>query len=258
MSVRVTILGCGGSMGVPTAHGRWGECDPQEPRNRRTRPSIWVEHDGKQFLIDTGPDLAHQLIRENITARPDAILYTHAHADHIHGIDDLRCYYWPERRPLQVYGHADTIEELDQRFRFIFHGNPASALYEPIATAHVIPPGTQVIEGATVTAIQQQHGPWISYGYRFGDIAYCTDIKLFPEEALANLQGLEAWIISVSFLDRDHPTHANLPEIVAWANLLKPKKVYLTHLNVHLDYHKTQAQLPPNFFMCYDGLKIEC
>ncbi len=243
-------------MGVPQAKGFWGACDPHEPRNRRTRPSVWVQHQGKNFLIDTGPDLSHQLQRERIELRPDVVLYTHAHADHIHGIDDLRCFYWPERQPLQIYGHADTIEELDQRFSYIFHGNATSELYEPIAQAHIVLPGPQMIATVPVTVIDQLHGPWPSYGYRFGDIAYSTDVKTFPDASFMHLQGLQAWIVSVSFLETMHPTHANLPEIIAWAEMLKPEKVYLTHLNTHLDYNVVQARLPPNFHMCYDGLRV--
>jgi phosphoribosyl 1,2-cyclic phosphate phosphodiesterase len=258
MTTKLTVLGCGGSLGVPNIMNRMGDCDPANPKNYRTRTSAWVEHNGKNFLIDTSPDLRTQLLREKLAGiRPDAVLYTHGHADHSHGIDDLRAYFYATQELVPVYGHPQHLAELQHKFEYEFFGSTTNDLYKPILKSHDIGAGRHTIAGAKMTAIEMPHGDTISMGYRFGDIAWTTDFKTIPPDGLAALRGIKIWFAAVADWENVHPSHAILPEILElWEKLGKPQ-TYLIHLNPRADYAKLDAATPPNVSPAHDGLVVE-
>ena len=258
MNTNLTVLGCGGSLGVPNIMGRFGNCDPNNPKNYRTRTSAWVEHEGKTFLIDTTPDLRGQLLQTNLIGkRPDAVLYTHTHADHCHGVDDLRAYYWPSESRIPVYGHADHVRELRQRFGYLLDGVPGNDLYgKAMLESHEIRAGEHTIAGVQVTAIQMPHGMTPCMGYRFGDIAWTTDFKTIPPEGLAAFKGIKVWFAAVADWTTPHPSHAILPEVLALCEALGNPRTYLIHLNPRADYAELDKATPSHISPAYDGLRI--
>ncbi|HCM84183.1 MAG TPA: hypothetical protein DIS76_06415, partial [Rhodospirillaceae bacterium] len=188
MITKLTVLGCGGSLGVPNVMGRHGECDMNNPKNFRTRTSAWIAHNGKNFLIDTSPDLRTQLLRENLSGTPlDAVLYTHTHADHCHGIDDLRPYYWNNQTLVNIYGHAEHMAELQKRFEYQFIGSGNFELYKPILKANIVAGGPNIIADTEIQVIEMVHGDTPSMGYRIGDIAWCTDFKMISDAGMKAL-----------------------------------------------------------------------
>lgn len=253
--MRVTILGCGGSGGVPMIGHDWGDCDPANPKNRRTRTSILVEEGDTRLLIDTSPDLREQLLRAQVQSLT-AVLYTHAHADHVHGIDDLRAINWRMKAPLDVYSDAVTIEKITRRFDYIFrplHQNEA-AYYKPALVPHVLD-GPLTIGPLTINAFEQDHTYMKSLGFRIGAFAYSTDCKQLPEAAFEALQGIDVWVVDcVSY--REHPTHSHLQQTLMWIERVKPKKAFLTHMGTRLDYDTLCRELPPHIRPSYDGLEI--
>ena len=258
MTTKFTVLGCGGSLGVPNVMNRMGVCDPDNLKNYRTRTSAWVEHNGKNFLIDTSPDLRTQLLREKLAGiRPDGVFYTHAHADHCHGIDDLRAYYWPSEMRVNIYGHPAHMTELKERFNYLFFGAGDNGLYKPMLTSHDINAGRQEIAGTQIEVIDMPHGNTPSMGYRFGDIAWTTDFKTIPPEGLAALQGIKIWFAAVADWDDPHPSHAVLPEILALCDKLGNPQTYLIHLNPRADYGKLDAATPTHITPAFDGLVVE-
>lgn len=263
--IEVRILGCGSSGGVPRIGPNWGACDPGEPRNRRLRCSVLVQRiatDGAatSVLVDTSPDMREQLLAARAN-RLDAVLYTHAHADQVNGIDDLRqiCYLMQSRVP--VYMDAPTTQALTRRFDYCFEQAPGSA-YPPILEAFAMPmPGQAfAIDGPggalPVMAIDHEHGPNMrSLGFRFGDIAYSPDISDLPEESFAHLQGLKVWIVD-ALRQEPHPTHAHLAKTLEWIARLKPQKAILTNMHVSLDYASLAAELPEGVEPAWDGLTV--
>lgn len=208
--MKVTVLGCGSSQGVPTIGGRWGDCDPRNPRNRRRRPSIFVEWDGVNILVDTAPDLRDQALDAGID-RVDAVLFTHAHADHVHGIDDLRGIARETGRDIEVYAEPAVLDEIVGRFPYLFHGaGGPDRNYPPILRPHAID-GPFEARGRPVVPFDQDHGICRSTGYRFGDFAYSTDVVRIPGESLDLLAGVDTWIVDCLRLERAHPTHAHWP-----------------------------------------------
>lgn len=257
----ITILGCGGSNGVPMIGGEngagyWGSCNPDNPRNRRTRCSIVVETQGKKLLIDTPPDLREQLLREKIY-QVDAVLYTHAHADHLHGIDDIRQLNFHAGKALPLYADAITLADIQRRFDYIFTPlKPESGFYKPSVNAFSIaPPQPFTIEDIVIQPFLQNHGYIDSIGYRFGNIAYSTDVKYFYPESESFLHNLDVWIIDCLQIE-PHPTHAEMSIVLGWIEKFKPKKAILTHLNASLDYDTLRRILPPHIEPAYDGMKV--
>ena len=263
MSLRFTILGCGSSMGVPRVALGWGECDPNNPKNRRRRCALLVERTNAQghhtrVLVDCSPDLRDQLIEAQVTWL-DGVLITHEHADHTHGIDDLRPLFIAKRRKVDVYVDEPTSRALHARFGYCFMTPPGSA-YPPIAHERRLVPGEALtVEGQggpiPVLPVLQNHGDIPSLGFRFGNVAYSADIKSLPPESVAALAGLDVWIVDA--LRREpHPSHLNLEEALAWIERVKPKRAILTNLHASLDYEALRAELPPHIEPGFDGLTI--
>ena len=258
MTTKLTVLGCGGSLGVPNIMNRHGNCDMANLLNFRSRTSAWVNHGGKNFLIDTSPELRTQLFRENLAgARADAVLYTHTHADHCHGIDDLRAYYWPDETLTDIFGHKTHMDELQQRFSYMFHGAGTHGLYKPMLKANEISPGTHDIAGTKIQVIEMPHGDTVCYGYRFGPIAWTTDFKTIPPAGLAALQGIKVWFAAVADWENPHPSHAILPEVLDLCEQLGNPQTYLIHLNPRMDYAALDAVTPSHVAPAHDGLTIE-
>lgn len=262
MTVSITILGCGSSGGVPRVGSGWGACNPSDPRNRRRRCSILVEREGEggrtRALIDTSPDLRDQLLDAAVD-RLDAVLYTHDHADHTHGIDDLRPLVIHMRRVLPVFMDEATSEFVTSRFSYCFVAPPGSD-YPPIVREFRIMLGHTVsVEGPggaiTAVPIRLVHGNRDALGFRFGDIAYTPDLNAIPDESIGALENLDLWIID-ALRPTPHPTHLSLPEALAWIERLKPRRAVLTNMHTDLDYETLRQSLPPNVIPAFDGLKL--
>ncbi len=262
MSHRLTILGCGASGGVPRVGAMWGACDPKNPRNRRRRCAVLVERlTGKgraAVLVDTPPDLREQLI--DIRAeRLDGVLYTHDHADHTHGIDDLRMIAYGMKKRVDVFGDAATMASLAHRFAYCFQSKEGSA-YRPILTGRVIEPGERVRvpgPGAEIEAIPipQVHGDIASLGFRFGALAYSPDVSDIPPEGAALLQGLDVWIVD-ALRHTPHPSHFHVRRALEWIERVEPKRAILTHMTAELDYGALRRELPPHVEPAYDGMEV--
>lgn len=259
--LKVTILGCGGSAGVPQIGGEdgggwWGACDPAEPRNRRTRSSIVIEAPGAgRLLVDTGPDLRAQLIACRVPAI-DAVLYTHDHADHVMGLDEIRILNRLVGRPLETFGTERTLAALKRRFDYAFLPSTGPVFFRPAAEPVALAAGdTITIAGHRVQTFLQDHAVMDTLGLRIGDFAYCTDLVRMPEESLARLHGLDTWVVGC-FQRRPHTVHANLAQVLDWVRVLRPRRTVLTHMGPDLDYGWLQANLPPGVEPGHDGMVL--
>lgn len=263
MRTKVTILGCGSSGGVPRIGNDWGRCDPANPKNERLRCSILVtrtsETGGKtNVLIDTSPDLRQQLNAAD-TARVDAVLYTHPHADHIHGIDDLRPMTIASRQRVSVYADEHTSEKLLSRFDYCFK-TPPNSDYPPILDHKSLQPGVPVTisgEGGDITATPfvVHHGRIDALGFRVNDCVYTPDLNGIPDQSLKYLENLENWIVD-ALRSTPHPSHFSLPEALDWIAKTAPKRALLTNLHTDMDYETTRVNTPENVEVCYDGLSF--
>jgi phosphoribosyl 1,2-cyclic phosphate phosphodiesterase len=263
MTVRFTILGCGSSMGVPRPALGWGACDPNNPKNRRRRTSLLVERRGPngrtQVLVDTSPDLREQLLDADVDWL-DGVLITHEHADHIHGIDDLRALFVHKRRRVDVYLSEATSALMRVRFGYCFESPPGSE-YPPMARDRRLTPGQPAtIEGAggaiTALPILQQHGSIASLGFRFGTFAYSCDLNGMPDESAAALTGLEVWVVD-ALRYAPHPSHFSVADALAWIERLKPRRAILTNLHADLDYETLRRELPGHVEPAYDGISVQ-
>lgn len=260
--MRITFLGVGGSAGSPQiggedGFGEWGELDPIEPRNRRSRPSIAIETaEGRHLLVDTGPDMRVQLTSNGIS-QIEAVLYTHAHADHIAGMDDIRILNRLLEGPMPAYASEDTWVELRRRFDYAFRPYDGGFFTRPVLEETVLEPGQAVdILGMKVTVIDQDHGFSRSLGIRIGNFAYCTDVVRLDQAALAALTGLDVFAVDCFTSGVAHPSHANLDQVRAWVDLLQPKRTILTHMGPNMDYQRLITSLPGNIEPGYDGMTI--
>lgn len=261
---RFTILGCASSPGVPRIVGDWGACDPTNPRNRRTRASFMIEQfapDGgvTTVVIDTGPDFREQMIRAGVQWI-DAVVYTHAHADHIHGIDDLRGYYHIRSRRIPIHADRETMARLREAFLYCLETPPGSN-YPPIVEPVLIEQLQDfTINGAGGPILlkphRQQHGDIHSLGFRIGDVAYCSDISDFPVETIGKLVDLDVLIVD-ALQYRPHPSHLTLDQALGWIERLKPKRAVLTHMHTPLDYATVLAETPDNVEPAFDQMQFE-
>lgn len=259
-----TILGCGSSHGVPRADGDWGSCDPENPKNRRRRASLLIEQiasDGGKttIVIDTGPDFREQMISAGVK-NIDAVFYTHQHADHTHGVGDLRGFVMGTRNRINIYADAPTIEFLYQSFGYCLKSPPGSD-YPPIITSNVIEDLDKPImvtgDGGDIELhpLDLIHGPIHSLGFRIGNFAYCSDVNDFPDKTVDKLSGLETLIIDAT-LPKAHFSHFSLGQAVSWVEKLAPKKAYLTHMHTPMDYDDVMTQTDEHIEPAYDGLQI--
>jgi phosphoribosyl 1,2-cyclic phosphate phosphodiesterase len=263
MSYRFTILGCGSSGGVPRIGMTWGACDPANPKNKRRRCSAMVERIGKSgqtaVLIDTSPDFREQILSVRATAL-DGVLYTHDHADHTHGIDDLRMVAYAMKRRVDVYFDAKTGTSLKERFAYCFK-TPEGSNYMPILTAHDIDgesPITIKGHGGEIVChpIKQTHGDITSLGYRFSNLAYSPDVSDLAPESVAKLQNLDVWVVD-ALRYSPHESHFHVKRALEWAARLRPKRTILTHMTSDLDYETLKRELPEGVEPAYDNMVIE-
>jgi phosphoribosyl 1,2-cyclic phosphate phosphodiesterase len=255
--VKLVFLGTGTSYGVPQIGCRCVTCTSPDPRDKRSRTAALLEAGGRRLLIDTPPELRLQLVAAGVAA-VDAVLFTHAHADHIHGIDDLRAISVRHPAPLEVYGAARTLAELARRFGYIFDGTPASpGTSKPELIPRALAPDCETeIAGMRVRPLALPHGDSTVFGYRVGPVAYLTDVKAIPDAARAQLGGLEVLVLN-ALLSRPHPLHLSIPEAVAAARQIAARRTFLTHLTHETPHAELAARLPDGIAPAYDGLAIE-
>lgn len=253
--MKVTVLGCGTSQGVPRIGGKlnngWGVCDPNNPKNRRRRVSIMIEKNTTRIIIDTGPDFREQCLSAGITTL-DAVLYTHDHADHTHGIDDLRAIAQNMDKQVPIYSNKPTLDILTGRFGYIFKGRKG---YPSICDAHEITTTPFSIGDIDIQPIELIHGPIISYGYRMGNICYCTDFNDIPEHSEQYLYDLDLWVVDC-LREEPHPTHSHLEQTLGYIKKFNPKHSVLTHMTAELDYETLKNELPKGIEPAYDGMII--
>jgi phosphoribosyl 1,2-cyclic phosphate phosphodiesterase len=251
MSFNITLLGCGSSGGVPCPGFGWGGCNPNQPKNYRLRTSLLVESSETVLLVDTSPDLRFQLLQHNIK-RIDAVLFTHGHADHTNGIDDLRPFYVLQgHQPLPIYAEEHTLQDIMNRFSYLFETvhRPSWLVGRTLEMPWVR------IRDIIGLAIPQDHRYSTSFGFRFGTWAYSTDVYALSEEALQALEGIQLWIVGGLSL-KESPSHAALDRVLSWVDRLRPQRTILTHMNHTMDYDTLQTILPKGVEPGFDGLLI--
>jgi phosphoribosyl 1,2-cyclic phosphate phosphodiesterase len=262
LSRALTILGCGSSGGVPRVAQGWGACDPNNPRNRRRRCSVLLEQAGAgltQVLVDCSPDLRQQLLDAEVV-RLDGVLMTHSHADHTHGMDDLRPLFIAMRRRIDVHMDEATARVVRHSFAYLFE-TPSGSLYPPLLNERRLKHGeTCVIEGPggpiATTPFELQHGEINALGLRIGALAYTPDVSAIGAESLRFLKDLDVWIID-ALRYRPHPSHFSLDEALAWIGRMQPRRAVVTNLHTDLDYDELRRRLPENVEPSYDGMRIE-
>jgi phosphoribosyl 1,2-cyclic phosphate phosphodiesterase len=257
LQLKVTILGCGTSTGVPIVQCKCAVCLSKDPKNRRLRASAWIQVQGKNILIDTSTDLREQALRAKIP-RVDAVLYTHPHADHIHGIDELRSFNFFQKEAIPIYGNAWTCEDLTHRFSYIFQ--PPGIVEGggvPLLQLHNIKASSPFLEilGQKVIPLSLMHGSKECVGYRLNSFAYITDCNYIPPQTLARLNDLSVLILDCLRIT-PHTTHLNLDQALAIVQKIKPKRTFLTHLGHDFDYVSWKTKLPKGVALAYDGLTL--
>ena len=253
MTFHITVLGSGTSSGVPTIGCTCEVCHSDDPRDKRTRPSILLQYGGRNVVIDTTPDFRAQVLRAGI-GRLDAILYTHSHADHILGLDDVRPFNYRQKERIPVYASKDTLAVIQRVFSYAFDDEPQSSV--PKLDLNILTEAPFEVFGAAFSPVRLVHGRSTVFGFRFGAAAYLTDHSFIPDESLEKLRGLD-----VLFLDalrhRPHPTHSTVEQCLKWVEQLQPKRTFFTHMCHDLGHAQTEAQLPANVRLAYDGLEID-
>ena len=264
MTLKLTILGCGTSGGVPRIGNHWGACDPANPKNRRRRCSLLVERAGPDgtttALVDTSPDLRQQLLDAGV-GWLDGVLYTHDHADHVHGIDDLQMVSFNGRRRVDVYYDAATGRQLRDRFRLLLRNAARTASIRRSSKATRSAPASRSKSQAAAVRSRRCRsarymGSGETLGFRFGGIAYSPDVSDFPEESLQALQDLDVWILD-ALRYTPHPSHLSVEQALAVIARVKPKRAVLTHMHVDLDYETLKRDLPDGVEPAYDGMVLE-
>jgi phosphoribosyl 1,2-cyclic phosphate phosphodiesterase len=254
MALKITVLGSGTSSGVPTIGCSCAVCQSEDPRDNRLRPSILIGHAGRNIIIDTTPDFRQQILRSR-TKRLDAIVYTHAHADHILGLDDVRPFNYHQRGPIPIYVSRTAFATIERVFQYAFDTTERSTTVPRLDVRFIDDQPFDVLD-LRFEPIPITHGHQTIYGYRFGNVAYLTDHSEIPESSMERLQGLD-----VLFLDalrhKPHPTHSTIEVSTATAQRLRAKRTYFTHMCHDVPHAATEATLPPGIFIAYDGLEIE-
>lgn len=258
--IRFTILGSGSSGGVPRLGGHWGDCDPENPKNNRRRCSLLIERETEdgvtRVLIDTSPDLRAQLLGVGVGTL-DGVVYTHAHADHVHGIDDLRMVVFNMKRRLNVWADGPTQERLFASFGYAFV-QPEGSPYPPILDMHTIK-GDVTIDGAggpiTLTPFKVGHGAIDALGFRTGDFAYLPDVAEMYDGAWKAVENLDCWVLD-ALRRKPHPTHAHLERSLEWIARAAPRRAVLTNMHIDLDYETVLAETPDHITPAYDGMVI--
>jgi phosphoribosyl 1,2-cyclic phosphate phosphodiesterase len=263
-SIIATIMGCGSSGGVPRIGGNWGACDPADPRNRRSRCSLLIEgrtgdSPPTRIVVDTGCDLREQLLANKVD-RVEAVLYTHEHADHTHGIDDLRVLALNNRKRIDVYFSHEAGQQIVPSFSYCFTAPPGSG-YPPILNQNIIAPGQKLTVSGPggdieILPFKQAHGDIFSLGFRVGNFAYSCDLSGIPPESDAAVSGLAVWVLD-ALRPAPHPSHLSLSESLEHVERYAPQNAVLTNLHIDLDYSKTDATTPANVRPAYDGLRID-
>lgn len=252
--MKARILGSGTSSGVPRLGNDWGACDPAEPRNRRTRASLLVEHEGVRVLVDTSPDMREQLLAADV-ATVDAIIWTHDHADHLHGIDDVRQIYHAIGRPVRGLARPATLAVMRERFAYVFDGRDG---YPPTIAGEQMPDRLQ-LGGLRISVVDQPHGRITSTGLRFEAdgraIGYATDFHEMTPAMRSLYAGLDVWIVD-ALRHAPHPTHPTVASVVGWVGELKPRRTALIHMDLSMDYRTEAARLPAGIEPGYDGLEF--
>ncbi len=261
---RLTILGSGASPGVPRINGDWGACDPAEPRNRRTRCAAMVERFGDgprptRVVIDTGPDFRAQMLAAAVD-EVHGVIYTHSHADHVHGIDDLRAFWMIAKRPIDIFTDDATQARLDEGFGYCFSA-PEGSPYPPFLRRHWIDAGTGfVVDGPggplAVAPFAQVHGDIRSLGFRFGRVAYSCDFNDLPPSSLPVVADLDCWVLD-ALRPQPHPSHCSLNEAVDWVRRIRPRRAVFTHMTNELDYRTLRRELPAGIEPGFDGVAID-
>ncbi|MDH3229225.1 MAG: MBL fold metallo-hydrolase [Alphaproteobacteria bacterium] len=257
--LRVTVLGCGASGGVPLIGNNWGDCDPDEPRNRRRRSSILIEgQGGTTVLVDASPDCRAQLLDAGID-RLDAVIFTHAHADHVHGIDDLRWVNVAMGAVIPAWADNMTLEQINTRFGYVFAPLDAKArgvFYKPCLDPRPVGTGSFRIGGLDIQPFRQDHGFSTTLGLRIGALAYSVDVVALDDAAFERLAGVDTWIVGC-LGRKPHPTHAHLDKVLGWIERVGPKQAWLSHMSHYLDYTALRRELPNHVAPAHDGLTID-
>lgn len=253
-TLKLTVLGSGTSVGVPSIACDCDVCQSADPRDNRLRPSVWIQYRGRSIVVDTTPDFRQQALRHKI-GRIDAILYTHAHADHILGLDDIRPFNFRQRGPIPIYGSEETLDNIRRTFHYIFQGGPSESSMPKIEVRTLTGEPFDLC-GLACSPVLVHHGRGRVFGFRLGPVAYLTDHSEVPPESLALLDNLD-----VLFLDalrhKPHPTHSTVDQSLAIVARVSPRRAYFTHISHDLRHERTEELLPPHVRLAYDGLEIE-
>lgn len=249
--MKITILGCGASYGVPSLLKGFGVCNPKNPKNIRYRSSILIEEQGQNILIDTPPEIRLELLREKVK-KIDALLYTHCHYDHMAGAEDVRNFTYKQDKVLDIYATKHDLTVFKNQMKFVFRKpkNVVSVTLNPIKMYKPFE-----VKGISILPIKQYHGSINSVGYRIGNFAYSTDVKTMDKKGFELLKGIDTWILECT-TNKETSGHVTLEEALDWINHIRPKKAYLTHLGTEWDYDLLLKKLPKNVKPVYDGLKI--
>lgn len=254
--MKVTVLGCGNSSGVPFIGCDCKVCTSKNPKNNRMRVSLFIEVNGVNLLIDSSPDLRQQALRHNIR-RVDAVLYTHDHADHTGGVDELRSFNHLENKELPIYGTQETLDTLKQRYSYVFMPRPEKIWYRPALIPHTLKDEDKVeVKGVPVTIFEQLHGKVKTSGYRIGNFAYSTDTNALPDSAFEALKGVEIWVVDCLRYTTS-PSHSHLEQTLGWIDRVKPRLAVLTHMAHDFDYDGLLSELPSGVVPGYDGMVLE-
>jgi phosphoribosyl 1,2-cyclic phosphate phosphodiesterase len=255
--MKATVLGCGSSMGTPAAGNFWGKCDPNDLRNYRTRASLLVQSDTTNLVIDASYDLRIHLNRVQLK-KVDGVLISHAHSDHVNGIDDFRAIAINSGKRVEIYSDQQTLDEMERRWPYLFSEDPEGIYIQAFNRNKIESFGRHSIGDISFETFEQDHHTISSLGFRFGDFAYSVDVAMLSDRALQSLKGVETWIVDACSYHKDIVlTHANIRRVMEWVDVLKPKMTYLTVLTTHMDYKTLCNELPQHIRPAYDGLELD-